>query len=322
MQTRKLGNTELELTVIGLGTWAIGGSWQFGWGHQDFEDSTAAIKEAREGEINWIDTAPIYGCGQSEEVVGTVLKCMKWKPLIATKCGLLWNEKREKLSCLKGSSIVKECEDSLRRLQVEVIDLYQMHWPQPEELLEEAWDAMASLVKQGKVRYLGASNFTVEQLKRVGKVHPVASLQPPYNMLRREIEAEITGYCSENGIGIVAYSPMQLGLLSGRFDAARLKNLDADDHRKNRPEFNEPAFSATMALVEELRKVAAADGATPAQLAISWVLHNKAITSAIVGARKSGQIGETAAAGDYVLRDEQIEQIESLLEWRNRKIQG
>lgn len=320
MKTRQLGHSELELTVVGLGTWAIGGSWQFGWGKQDFDDSAAAIKEALDTGINWLDTAPIYGCGQSEEVIGTVLKRIGVKPLIATKCGLVWNEKREKISCLKRSSIMNECEQSLKRLQVEVIDLYQMHWPD-DEMLEEGWDAMATLVKQGKVRYIGASNFSTEQLKRAGKIYPVSSLQPPYNLFRRDIEKELTGYCSKNGIGIVAYSPMQLGLLTGKFDAERVKNLPEGDHRRNRPEFNEPQLSANIRLVEGLKKIAALDGKTVAQLAIAWVICNEAITSAIVGARRSGQIQETAAASDYELSQERKQQIDELVEQRNKEIE-
>jgi aryl-alcohol dehydrogenase-like predicted oxidoreductase len=320
MRTKKLGKSELDLTVVGLGTWAIGGSWQYGWGHQEFEDSAAAIKEAQKAGINWIDTAPIYGCGHSEEVLGTVLKRIGWKPLIATKCGLLWNEKREKINCLRADSIKKECEDSLRRLGIETIDLYQMHWPEPDDQIEEAWDAMAQLVRQGKVRYLGVSNFSIEQMQRVSKIHPISSIQPPYNMIRRDIEKDITGYCKDNGIGIVAYSPMQLGLLTGKYDREKLKQLDPDDHRRQRPEFNEPAFSATVDMLKELEKIAVADNKSVAQLAISWVLHNEAVTAAIVGARRSGQIGETAAAGDYLLTDRQLEMIEELLQWRNNRI--
>ena len=320
MRTKKLGNTELELTVVGLGTWAIGGSWQYGWGHQEFEDSVAAIKEARDADINWIDTAPIYGCGRSEEVVGTVLKRMNWKPLIATKCGLLWNEKREKVNCLKAESIIKECEDSLKRLQVEVIDLYQMHWPEPDELIEEAWDTMAKLVQQGKVRYLGVSNFSISQMKRAAEIHPIASLQPPYSMIRRDIENEITDFCLENNIGIVAYSPMQQGLLTGKYNKSKVKELPADDNRVTRPDFNEPVLSINLEMIEELKRMASNDGKTVAQLAISWAVHNPAVTAAIVGARKSGQIGETAAAGDYILADEQMSRIRELLEWRDEKI--
>ena len=322
MQTRKLGNSELNLTTVGLGTWAIGGSWQYGWGKQDFNDSFDAIQEARQAGINWIDTAPIYGCGESEEAIGEVLKKLDWKPIVATKCGLVWNDKREKLSRLDGDSITRECEDSLRRLQIDTIDLYQVHWPEPDEQIEEAWEAMAKLVSQGKVRYLGVSNFSTEQMDRVAKIHPIASAQPPYNLFRRDIEKELTGYCKANGVGIISYSPMQLGLLTGKFDAARVKSLPEGDHRRNRPEFNEPQLSANMRLVEGLKKIAAADGKTVAQLAIAWVISNDAITAAIVGARRSGQIQETAAAGDYVLSDERKQQIDELVQQRNRELKG
>ena len=201
MRTRKLGNTELELSVIGLGTWAIGGSWQFGWGPQDDADSIRTICAAVDAGISWIDTAPIYGCGDSERVVGRALKEMSQKPLIATKCSLLWNGKREKQSCLDHDSIIAECEDSLKRLGVEVIDLYQMHHPGTDAQNDEAWEAMAKLAQQGKVRHIGVSNFSVEQLKRISVIYPAASLQPPYSLLRRDIEAELLPYCKQNHIG-------------------------------------------------------------------------------------------------------------------------
>ena len=237
MRTRKLGQTDLELTVIGLGTWAIGGSWQYGWGPQDDAASIRTILTAIEAGINWIDTAPIYGCGHSEEVVGRALKQMPQKPLIATKCSLLWNDKREKIGCLDRDSIIKECEDSLTRLGVETIDLYQMHWPDPEEQIEEGWEAMASLVQQGKVRYIGVSNFTVDQLRRVAEIHPVASLQPPYSMLRRDIEKDLLPYCAEHHIGIVCYSPMQKGLLTGKFSKEHMQTLAPDDQSAHGPGF-------------------------------------------------------------------------------------
>jgi aryl-alcohol dehydrogenase-like predicted oxidoreductase len=314
MRTRKLGNTKLELTTIGLGTWAIGGPWQYGWGPQDDDDSIRTIIAAIEGGINWIDTAPIYGCGHSEEVVGRALRELKQKPLVATKCGLLWNEKREKLNCLDADSIVRECEDSLRRLGVETIDLYQMHWPQPDAQIEEAWEAMARCVKQGKVRYLGASNATVEQLERLGRVYPVGAVQPPYSMLRRNIEDELLDYCGINGIGVVCYSPMQKGLLSGTFTKDYLATLAVDDHRRQDPNFRGPAFERNLKLIEALQPIARQNGKTLAQLAIAWVLRRKEVTSAIVGARKPKQIQETLAAGDWKLDSEMIAEIDRALE--------
>ena len=313
MQTRRLGKTPLELTSIGLGTWAIGGPWQYGWGPQDDNDSIRTICAAVDGGVNWLDTAPIYGCGHSETVVGQALRQMRQKPLIATKCGLIWNDKRQKINCLDAASILRECEDSLRRLGVETIDLYQLHWPQPDAQLEEAWEAMARCVQQGKVRYLGASNVTTAHLERIAKVHPVAAIQPPYSMLRRDIEKELLSYCQRNAIGIVCYSPMQKGLLSGTFSKAKMQALPADDHRHNDPMFHGDKLEAILAKVDALRPIAARFGKTVGQLAIAWTLRHPAITSAIVGARKPEQITSLLAAGDWTLDADTIAEIETIL---------
>jgi len=313
MRTRQLGNTDLHLTVIGLGTWAIGGPWQFGWGAQDDADSIRTILAAIDAGINWIDTAPIYGCGHSEQIVGKALRETSEKPLIATKCSLQWNDHREKFSCLDRESIIAECEASLKRLGVEVIDLYQMHWPQPEAQLEEGWQAMATLVQQGKVRYIGVSNFSSAQLDRIAAIHPPASLQPPYSLLRRDIEADLLPYCGERSIGIVAYSPMQKGLLTGKFSAEHMKTLAPDDHRQNDPMFHGAAFEKNLAIVEMLKPIAERHGKTVAQLAIAWVLRKDEVTAAIVGARKQKQIEETVQAGDWVLDEEDIKEIETIL---------
>lgn len=320
MQTRKLGNTDLELTTVGLGTWALGGPWQFGWGPQDDGDAIAAIIEGLDLGINWIDTAPAYGVGHSEELVAKALKQTSHKPLIATKCGILWNEKKEKISCLKKDSVRKECTDSLKRLDVDVIDLYQMHWPVPEEDFEEAWEEMVKLRQEGKVRYIGVSNFNVEQLAHVQNIHPVASLQPTYSMIHRECEEELLGYCAQNNIGVVAYSPMQRGLLTGKFTPERLAELALDDHRRKNSDFHEPKFTATLQLVEHLKKIAERNGKTCAQLAVSWVLRRSEVTAAIVGARKPGQIAETVRASDWDLSEKDIEEIETLLAERRAKI--
>jgi len=312
MQTRNLGNTELKLTTVGLGTWAMGGPWQFGWGPQDDDEAIAAIVKALDMGINWIDTAPAYGLGHSEELVGQALRQMRKKPIIATKCGILGNEKREKVTCLKKRSIRKECHDSLRRLGIDVIDLYQMHWPDPDEDVEEAWEEMVRLKEQGKVRYLGVSNFAVEHLDRVRRIHEPVSLQPPYSMLHREAEDELLGYCAANNIGVVAYSPMQRGLLTGKFSPERLAELAVDDHRTRNPDFQEPQFSTTMELVEELKVLAGRNGRPCAQLAISWVLRRSEVTAAIVGARRPAQIEETAPAGDWNLSEEDIKEIVSV----------
>ncbi len=322
MQTRQLGHTDLKLTSIGLGTWAIGGPWQFGWGPQDDDEAIGAILTAMDKGINWIDTAPVYGLGHSEELVGKALKQVSQKPFIATKCGLLWNEKRQKVSCLKRESIREECHASLKRLGIEVIDLYQMHWPEPDEDIEQAWEEMAKLAEQDKVRYLGVSNCNVDQIKRLQKIHPVSSLQPPYNMLHREVEDELLGYCVENNIGVIAYSPMQRGLLTGKFSHERLAALPLDDHRRRRPDFHEPQFSATLELVEHLGDIAERNGGTCAQLAISWVLRRPEITAAIVGARGAEQIAETSAAADWKLTEEQTQEIGQLLAERQERING
>ena len=322
MKTRRLGNTELELTTVGLGAWAIGGPWQFGWGPQEDSDSIKTILEAIECGINWIDTAPVYGCGHSEEVVGRAIKELSQKPIIATKCGLLWNDKREKVNCLRKDSIIAECEASLRRLGIEVIDLYQMHWPQPDEQIEEAWDTMATMIKQGKVRYIGVSNYKVDQLKRIGKIYPVASLQPPYSMMRRQAEKELLIYCKENDIGVVCYSPMQRGLLTGKFDTQKIAELPADDHRHFSTDFQEPELSVNLKLVEGLKPVAQGCGKTLAQLAIAWVLRRDEVTSAIVGARKPGQIKDTATESDWELSQEMIVEIQALLVERENKLFG
>jgi len=320
MRTRRLGCSDLSLTTVGLGTWAIGGPWQLGWGPQDDGEAAATILRALEMGINWIDTAPVYGCAHSEELVGKTLKQIKTKPIVATKCGLLWNEKREKVSCLKSQSIREECHASLKRLGVEVIDLYQMHWPEPEEDIEQAWEEMARLAEEGKVRYIGVSNFNVEQIKRLRKIAPVASLQPPYSMLHREVEGELLDYCAENNIGVVTYSPLQKGLLTGKFSQERLAGLPLDDHRRRNSDFHDPQFTATLQLVEQLRPIAERNGKTPAQLAISWVLRRSEVTAAIVGARRPEQISETAKAGDWKLTVEDTEQIELLLKKRQEKI--
>ena len=319
MQKRRLGSTDLELTTVGLGTWAMGGPWQFGWGPQDDAEAIAAILKALEMGINWIDTAPAYGLGHSEELIAKVLKQTGRKPIIATKCGILWNDKKEKVTCLKKDSVRTECHDSLKRLNVEVIDLYQMHWPDPDEDVEEAWEEMARLAAEGKVRYLGVSNFKVEQIKRVQNIHPVASLQPPYSMLHREVEDELLDYCAQNNIGVVAYSPMQRGLLTGKFSQARLAGLPLDDHRRRNPDFQEPRFSASLELVEHLQKIAERNGLTCAQLALSWVLRRTEVTAAIAGARRPDQIIETAPASDWNLSAEDIEEIEQLLAKREDK---
>ena len=321
MRTRQLGSTDLHLSVLGLGSFALGGAqWKFSWGPQDDQASVAAIVRAVELGVNWIDTAPVYGYGHAEEMVGEALKRCRPKPLVATKCGSRWEADGTIYRRLRGSSVREEADASLRRLGVEVIDLYQMHWPQPEEEIEEGWGAMADLVKAGKVRYLGASNFSVAQLERVRKIHPIAALQPPYSLLRRDIEADILPFCAREHIGVVVYSPLQKGLLTGAFSKARRDSLPPEDHRRNDPMFAEPQLSATLRFVDGLGQLAKRHGMSVAELALAWVLRRPELTAAIVGARRPAQIEETAGAADKDLSSETLQAIEALLEQRSRAL--
>jgi aryl-alcohol dehydrogenase-like predicted oxidoreductase len=315
MQTRKLGWTDLNLSTIGLGTWAIGGGkWKFSWGPQDDRESISTIQRALELGINWIDTAAVYGLGHSEEIVGKAIRGLRDKPIIATKCERVWDKDGNIFGRLKKESIRSEVEASLKRLKIEIIDLYQIHWPEPDQDIEEAWTTLGDLIKEGKIRYAGVSNFNIGQLKRVQPIHPVASLQPPYSMLERGIEDKILQYCSANNIGIIAYSPMQKGLLTGKFTRERVQNLSQDDHRRIDPRFQEPQLSVNLKLVEDLRPIAEKSGRTLAQLAIAWVLRRPEVTAAIVGARRPSQIEETVVAGDWVLSEEHIAVIDALLD--------
>jgi len=321
MKTRKLGWTGLNLTTTGLGTMAIGGgNWSYGWGPQDDAESIATILHALEIGVNWIDTAPVYGCGHAEEIVGKAIKRLSSKPIIATKCGLHCDKDGKIIFRLKRESVRAEVEASLRRLQIDVIDLYQIHWPIPEEDIEEAWETVAEAVKEGKVRYAGVSNFNIEQIKRIQSIHPVASLQPPYNILERGIEDKILDYCRQNKIGVIVYTPMQQGLLSGKFSRQHLRNLPAEDLRHRDPHFQEPQFGANLELAEGLRPIAQKHGRTVAQLAIAWTLRRPEVTSAIVGARRPSQIEETVLAGDWVLSGEDISAIDKLIAKREKAL--
>ena len=323
MKTRKLGWTDLNLTTVGLGTFAIGGTgWAASWGPQDDNDSIATILRSLDQGINWIDTAAIYGLGHAEKIVGKALRGMSQKPIISTKCGLLGGEKGDIIFRLKKESIRAEVEDSLRRLNIDVIDLYHVHWPIPDEDIEEAWETIAKLIKEGKVRYAAASNFNIDQLKRVHAIHPVAALQNPYNMIERGLETELMDYCRQNDIGIVVWGPIAHGLLSGRFNQERLKKLNKEDSfRRNVSDFfKEPQVSLNIELAEKLRPIAERNGRTVTQLAIAWVLRRPEVTSAIVGARKPSQIEEIAAAGDWELPEESIAEIEKLLVERDKAL--
>jgi len=317
METRPLGASGLHVTTVGLGTWAIGGGdWKFGWGRQDEDEAIAAVVRAVELGVNWIDTAPVYGAGRSEEVVGRALRQLTAdrRPLIATKCGRINHADGSIEARITPDSIRQECEDSLQRLGVDAIALYQMHWPDPDPDIEAGWQAMAELQRAGKVRHIGVSNFSVEQLDRIAPVAPVESLQPPYNMLRREIETDLLPYCHRQKIGVVAYSPMAKGLLTGKFSSDRAAGLDPTDHRSRDPNFAQPRLPIHLQLADGLQQIAAQSGRDAAQLAIAWVLRRPEVTSAIVGARRPQQIEQTVAAGDWRLDDSQIVAIDILLE--------
>jgi len=314
METRKLGNSDLQLTPVGYGAWAIGGSgWDFAWGHQEDADSIAAIHRSLELGVNWIDTAAVYGIGHSEEVVARALK--DWhgpRPCVFTKCVLRWDDEGHVTQDHSAESIRKECEDSLRRLEVEVIDLYQMHWPPSDNGpgLEEAWQTMAALQKEGKVRWIGVSNFNVAQIKRAEKSATVTSLQPPYSLMRRQVETEVLPYCRQQGIGVISYAPMASGLLTGAMTRERAAALPPDDFRSKSPEFREPRLSKNIELVERLRKVGERHGRNPGEVAIAWVLSNPAVTGAIVGARNAKQAEGVMRAGELKLSPEEIKEIE------------
>ncbi|MCC7339526.1 MAG: aldo/keto reductase [Bryobacterales bacterium] len=311
MQKRRLGNSDLDITALGIGAWAMGGGdWKFAWGPQNDADSVAAIHAALDLGMNWVDTAPVYGLGHAEEVVGRAVKDLAAKPLLFTKCARVWNEQREIGRSLKRESVFRECEASLRRLQVEAIDLYQIHWPEPDEDLEEGWDACARLKEQGKVRWIGVSNFSVPQLERVSKVAPVTSLQPPYNLLVRGIEREQLPWCQTHGAGVLAYSPMRSGLLTGKMTKERIAAMPEDDHRQRVPDFQEPRLSRNLEFVELLRGIGAKHGCSPGEVAIAWTLKNPAITAAIVGMRSAAQAKGVAGAAALALTSEDLAAIE------------
>jgi aryl-alcohol dehydrogenase-like predicted oxidoreductase len=311
---RTLGNSDLQITPIGLGAWAIGGAdWKYGWGPQDDNDSIAAIHRALDRGINWIDTAAVYGLGHSEEIVGRAVKSSAHKPYIFTKCSRPWNPDGSIYSSLNPASLTNELHASLRRLQVETVDLYQMHWPDPDSEIEEGWEALARFREQGKVRWIGVSNFNVDQMKRAQKIAPITSLQPPYSMLRRAIEAEILPFVQANGIGVINYSPMLSGLLTGKMTAERIAALPQNDWRRKNVEFSEPRLGRNLRLVELLRTIGNEHGATPGVVAVAWALHHPAITAAIVGGRSPRQVEETAAALSFRLTDDEYGTINSFL---------
>ena len=313
MEFRILGNSDMNISTIGLGSWAIGGSgWLNGWGAQDDADSIATIQRAIERGINWIDTAAVYGLGHSEEVVGRAVRGMHERPYIFTKCSRVWDNPNTINSILKAESIRRECENSLRRLGVDVIDLYQIHWPRPDEDIEEGWHTMAALQREGKVRYIGVSNFDVSQLERIQQIAQLTSLQPPYSLIRREIEQDILPYCQEHNIGVIVYSPMASGMLSGRMSRERALSLPADDWRSRSADFQEPRLTRNLKLAERLAAIAAPQHASAGAAAIAWALRHPALTGAIVGARRPEQIDEIVDAAHVQLSDAEAAELEAL----------
>ncbi|MFL6008639.1 MAG: aldo/keto reductase [Rubrobacteraceae bacterium] len=316
MQTVKFGKTGMAITPIGFGAWAIGGGgWAAAWGPQDDDEAVGAIRRAVELGVNWVDTAAVYGLGHSEELVAQALKSVpeSERPYVFTKCSLVWDGGGDISNVLEKNSVKRECEESLRRLQTDVIDLYQIHWPRPDEYIEEGWEAMAELKDEGKVRHIGVSNFDVSQMERIGEIAPVETLQPPYNMLNRGVEEEILPYCGENDIGVIVYSPMRSGLLTGKMTPERVANLPSDDWRRNAQDFQEPRLSRNLELVELLEEIGADHGLSPGEVAIAWTLRQPAVTAAIVGGRRPDQVDGIIGAAELRLSKDELDRLESFL---------
>lgn len=307
LKTRQFGSTDMQITSIGFGAWALGGGdWVYAWGPQDDKESTAAIHHALDLGINWIDTAAGYGLGHSEEVVGQTLAGMSERPFVFTKCSMVWNEKGEFTSNLSRASVRRECENSLRRLKMDYVDLYQIHWPNPDPDIEEGWATLAELQKEGKVRWIGVSNFSVEQMKRVQAIAPINSLQPPYSLVRPEVEKEILPFCEENNIGVIVYSPMYSGLLTGKMTPERIKNMPPDDWRQHDPEFQMPKLEKNLKIVDALAEIGKKHGVEPGVVAIAWTLRLPAVTAAIVGMRRPSQVDGVFPAQQFRLTADEI----------------
>ncbi|MFI9387730.1 aldo/keto reductase [Kutzneria sp. NPDC052558] len=307
MRQTELGGTGLEITPVGFGAWAIGGGgWEFGWGPQREDEAIAAIHRALELGVNWIDTAAAYGFGRSERTVGRALAGLDRRPYVFTKCSLLDDGTGRVRHSLDRDSILREAEASLQRLGVDAIDLYQIHWPIPDEDIEQGWAAMAELKERGLVRHIGVSNFDVKQLRRIQEIAPVATLQPPYSLIDRDAEAEILPFARHDNIGVIVYSPMGSGLLTGAITRERLAAMAEDDWRKTDPRFTEPQLSRHLALADRLRRVADRHGVTPGAVAVAWTLRNPAVSGAITGFRRPDQVDPILAAADLRLTDQDI----------------
>jgi aryl-alcohol dehydrogenase-like predicted oxidoreductase len=312
MQTRILGNSDLAITPLGIGAWAMGGAgWAFAWSDQDDDASVSAIHAALDAGMNWIDTAAVYGLGHSEEVVGKAVAGRAKKPYVFTKCGRNWNEDRQIVKLLKRDAIRQECENSLRRLGVDAIDLYQMHWPEPDEDIEEGWETMVRLKEEGKVRWIGVSNFSVSQLKRAQAIAPITSLQPPYSLIRREIEPEILPFVTEQKIGVLAYSPMGSGMLTGTMTAERVASLPEDDWRRRSPHYQEPLLTRNLKLAGKLKEIAARHNRGAGEAAIAWALRNPVVIGSIVGVRNAEQVAGVIGAMEFRLNEDEIGEIEA-----------
>lgn len=314
MESRRLGNSDLKITPIGIGAWAIGGSgWNGSMGPQNDADSIPAIHAALDYGLNWIDTAALYGLGHSEIMVARALQGRSAKPYIFTKCERVWDSEGKVGASLKAQSIRRECEDSLRRLKVDAIDLYQIHWPEPDADIEEGWTELARLKEAGKVRFIGVSNFNVAQMRRAQAIAPITSLQPPYAVVRREIEEEILPFCLEQNIGVIVYSPMYAGLLTGAMTRERVANFLPEDWRRNLPGFQEPALSKNLRLVDHLREIGKRHGRTPGEVAIAWTLNHRAVTAAIVGFRNQRQVQGIVGAAVFRLTPAEIMEIDEIV---------
>jgi aryl-alcohol dehydrogenase-like predicted oxidoreductase len=311
LTTTELGATGLQITRVGFGAWAIGGGgWEFGWGPQQDGESIAAIERALELGINWIDTAAAYGFGRSEQVVGRAIAGLTKRPYIFTKASLVEGRGRRVVHNLKRDSILREVGGSLERLGVDAIDLYQIHWPLPEQDIEEGWSTFAELKEQGLVRHLGVSNFDIAELERIRQIAPVETLQPPYSLVDRDVEQELLPYAERAGIGVIVYSPMGSGLLTGRMTRERIERLPEDDWRKRDARFREPQLSRHLALVDRLAAIAKRHETTPGAVAVAWTLRNPAVDGAIVGFRGPDQVEPIVAAAGLELTAADVAQIE------------